>query len=108
MARKRKGIICFECVKVSQSEALTLNPSEVCEGHRKEVGQHTRVHEDGWTITGDIEEEYFFWVNEFSAVHPKYGMVWGNFEKTVYATSKRAFKHFCENHPYESWDYCEI
>ena len=80
------------------SLALTLDASEVLENHDEETGEFTRTHADGWTITGRIVEDYFYWVNEFHASHPKFGRVWGDFETEVHATSERAFRKFYENH----------
>jgi len=81
---------------VKGHDALTLCPSELGE------------HEDGWKIEGDIQEDYYEWVNEFSATHPVFGRVWGDFENEVHADSEEAFLHFYENHPPQSWDYWDI
>lgn len=72
-------------------------------GH--ESGTHSRTHDDGWTITGEIHEDYYVWVNDFEATHPTLGRVWGNFEGEVKATSKAAFDHFWKHHEPEAWDY---
>jgi len=77
-------------------EAHTLNPA--CIG----------THEDGWTIEGQIHDDYYKWVNYFEASHPTHGRVWGDFERTVFATSKEAYNHFIEHHFPESWDYWDI
>ena len=69
---------------------------------------NSRTHEDGWTITGKIHNDYYTWVNEFEAKHPEYGKVWGDFESEVYATSEKAFEHFYANHKPEAWDYRDI
>ncbi len=91
----------------SSGGALTLNVSEVTDGG-EESGTHTKTHDDGWTITGKIHEDYFIWVNEFEAVHPTLGKVWGDFEKKVLATSKKAYDDFHANHKPEAWDYGDI
>lgn len=52
------------------------------------------VNTSGWTVKGQIHEDYYEWVNEFSASHPEYGRVWGNFETVVKATSKKSFRSF--------------
>ena len=80
----------------SSGGALTLTPEE--------IGKH----KDGWTITGEIKEDYFEWVNEFEATHPKLGRVYGNFEDKVYATSLKAFNDFYEKHTPSAWDYGDI
>jgi len=76
--------------------ALTLCPSVLGE------------NASGWTIQGDIHEDYYEWVNEFEAFHPFFGKVWGNFEDEVYADSEEAFEDFYKNHPPNEWDYWDI
>lgn len=66
------------------------------------------THPSGWTVQGDVMDDYYQWVNDFSATHPRYGRVWGNFEDTVKASSQAAYNHFVKNHPPESWDYYDI
>lgn len=91
----------------SDGGALTLNQSEVTDSGDTS-GEHTRTHADGWTITGEIHEDYFVWVNYFEATHPIYGRVWGDFESEVYADSGEGFAHFYANHVPEAWDYWDI
>lgn len=62
----------------------------------------------GWTITGEIHEDYYEWVNEFEATHPDFGRVWGDFEKEVFADSQEAYDHFFAQHPPKEWDYFDI
>jgi hypothetical protein len=62
----------------------------------------------GWTIDGEIHEDYFEWINEFEAFHPKYGRVCGDFETVVKASSKKAYEQFIKDHPYQEWDYWDI
>lgn len=88
--------------------AYTLNPEEVCENHDEQTGMSTRVHADGWTISGEICEDWFYWVNAFEAHHPVYGRVWGNFEDTVYAGSEEGLLAFKAAHPPKAWDYQDI
>jgi hypothetical protein len=89
--------------------AITLKPEEVSAAkHFDRTEFSTRTHDDGWTISGEIHEDYVLWVNDFEATHPVYGMVRGNFEEEVFATSARAFKHFYERHTPEIWDYHDI
>lgn len=90
------------------TEARTLNPEEVLENHKGEVGVYSRTHSDGWTIRGRIAEDYYYWINDFEAIHPVYGRVWGNFEFEVYADSKTGYELFVKNHPYQRWDYYDI
>lgn len=78
-------------------EALTLLKEYVLE-----------EQESGWVIEGEIHEDYYEWVNEFEANHPKYGKITGDFETEVVAESEEGFQHFWENHEPESWDYWDI
>jgi hypothetical protein len=88
--------------------AYTLSPDEVLENHHEQTGHHTRTHADGWTISGFISEDYYYWVNAFEASHPVFGRVWGDFEETVYADSQLAFDVFFRDHGPDAWDYYDI
>ena len=68
------------------------------------IGQN----ESGWVIKGDIQSDWYEWVNEFEAEHPEYGKVWGDFEHTVYADSEDGYIHFITHHEPEQWDYWDI
>ena len=93
----------------SSGGALTLNTSEVSESEdNNRYTIYQRTHSDGWTIKGQIHEDYFAWVNDFEATHPTYGKVWGNFEEEVFADSEEGYNHFYENHKPEAWDYGDI
>ena len=80
----------------SNGGALTLSPD--CIGK----------HENGWTITGKIHEDYYEWVNEFEAQHETFGKVWGDFENEVYADSLEAYNDFIKHFEPEAWDYDDI
>ncbi len=90
----------------SKDGALTLKANEVCDVPT--VGEFTKEHPDGWTITGVVYEDYVYWVNDFTAEHPTYGKVWGNFEMEVYADTLDGYRHFYANHPPEAWNYSDI
>jgi hypothetical protein len=79
------------------SMARTLRPED--------LGFH---EESGWTIEGEIHEDYYEWVNDFVATHPVYGKIEGNFEKEVTAECEIAHDHFVKHHPYNEWDYYDI
>lgn len=78
------------------SMAHTLSPCQLGE------------HSSGWIILGDIHEDWYEWVNEFTASHPVFGRVWGDFEHEVHADSEEAFEHFIANHEPNVWDYADI
>lgn len=90
------------------SLARTLEPYQVSGSEDTCSGYHSHTHPSGWTISGEVREDYFLWVNDFKAEHPIYGWVRGNFETEVRAKSKRGFDHFLEHHPYKVWDYDDI
>lgn len=90
------------------SPALTLSPDEVREDNDRKVGTPSRTHSDGWTISGEIHEDYYEWVNEFEASHPVFGRVWGDFEGEVFADSEEGFQDFYARHTPEAWDYWDI
>lgn len=81
---------------ITGHQAHTLSPVDIGE------------NDSGWVISGEIHEDYYQWVNDFEAVHPVYGKVWGNFELEVYADTEEGYNHFIENHPPEEWDYWDI
>ena len=91
----------------SKGGALTLSREEVTDGS-EESGIHQKTHKDGWTIKGKIHEDYYVWVNEFEAEHPKFGKVWGNFEDKVFADTEEGFNDFFKKHKPNAWDYWDI
>ena len=91
----------------SRGGALTL-PQEAVTETDAYSGFHQRTHASGWTIKGEVHEDYFTWVNDFEATHPKFGKVSGNFETEVVADSEEGFADFWKNHEPEAWDYRDI
>ena len=87
--------------------ALTLDPMHVANADT-ESGTHPKTHESGWTITGQVHEDYYTWVNDFKATHPELGRVEGDFEGEVKASSEEAFRHFWTHHEPTAWDYGDI
>ena len=69
---------------------------------------YSHVHESGWKISAVIHEDWFHWVNKFEAYHPIFGIVRGDFEDNITATSRKGLEHFLFNHPYQEWDYADI
>ena len=82
--------------KTFKHMARTLRPKDL--GH----------HGDGWTVTGEICEDYYNWVNYFTAIHDKYGKIEGNFEDSISAESVESLAHFLVHHPFDEWDYYDI
>lgn len=58
-----------------------------------------KEHYSGWTIKGEVREDWFKWTQEFYAHHEIFGDLWGDYNGTVYAYSQKAYNHFYENHP---------
>lgn len=94
----------------SDGGALTLDSSEVTDEpfYALAKREYTKTHEDGWTITGIVYEDYFEWVNDFAAEHPTFGKVWGDFERVVYADTLEGYEDFKAKHPPHAWDYGDI
>ena len=66
------------------------------------------INESGWLIEGEVHEDWYEWVNYFTAVHPIYGMIEGDFEDVVTAASDEALDHFMKHHEPQEWDYWDI
>lgn len=65
-------------------------------------------HASGWIVEGEVSEDCFEWVSDFTASHPVYGKVWGNFNKKVYADSQEGLDDFMKNVPPHAWDIYDI
>lgn len=89
-------------------EARTLPVHYVTDIRRPRPQMYSRTHLSGWTICGEVHEDYFQWVNNFVATHNEYGIVSGDFETQIYADSQEGYDHFRKWHPYEEWDYADI
>ncbi len=91
----------------SEGGALTLPESAVSTDEFRE-GISSRLHESGWLISGVVKLDYYSWVNQFVAIHADHGVICGDFESVVYATSEQAFSDFMSKHEPEAWDYNDI
>lgn len=98
----------FELYFKEDGMAHTLRAEDVCEDHDSQVGHCTRTHATGWTISGVVKEDWYYWVNDFEAHHPDFGRVWGNFEEAVFADTESGYEAFCAAHPKHVWDYADI
>ena len=92
----------------STGGALTLPPDAVTNDASVMTGEHSKRHDSGWTITGEVHEDWYVWVNEFYAIHDQYGRIEGDFEDEVTAESEEAFANFWKHHEPETWDYWDI
>lgn len=90
--------------------AISLDTSCVMDGNEVLVDDeiNTRIHEDGWTISGFPIRDYFEWVDVFYATHPVHGRVWGNFGDEVSADSVEGFENFYLHHTPYFWDMADI
>jgi hypothetical protein len=66
-----------------------------------------RTHKDGWTIRGEIHNDWYSWVEDFVATHPENGAITreGN---EVTAPSKQVWDTFVKRHPLTPFDYGDI
>ena len=62
-----------------------------------------RTHSSGWTIEGYIKEDWYIWIDIFTAYHPLYGKIEGDLNKEIIADSEEAYNHFIKNHPFKYW-----
>ena len=66
-------------------------------------------HDDGWEIIGNVQEDYYTWVNSFVAYnHKTEEIISGDFEKEISATSSKAYDDFVSKYPPTEWDYGDI
>lgn len=77
------------------SWAYTLCPSDL------------GTDENGWTVTGEVYEDYYKWVNYFEAKKNKQ-WVKGDFEDCIECSSLKAFDDFLQLHKPDEWDYWDI
>ena len=98
----------FEVQFKEDGLAHTLDAEDVCENHGSQTGYQTRTHASGWTISGAVKEDYYYWVNDFEAHHPDFGRVWGDFEEKVFADTESGYEAFCAAHSVHHWDYQDI
>jgi len=92
----------------SDAGALTLDQDAVTNDASVKAGEHSKTHDSGWTITGELHENRFVWVSEFYAIHDQYGRIEGDFENEVTAESEEAFSHFLKHHKPIAWNYGDI
>lgn len=112
MIAKKLGVHYLTEVVLVHDMAVTMPVHAVTDEavvYRDEYRKvYTKTHEDGWTISGVVQEDWYLWVNEFEASHPIYGRVQGDFETEVLCDSEEGFAYFFEHHGPEVWDYQDI
>ena len=69
---------------------------------------YSKTHDDGWTISGRVVEDWFIWVSEFQASHPIFGSVCGDFNQIVYSDTHEGYDDFLKNHHPSEWDIRDI
>jgi hypothetical protein len=59
-----------------------------------------RMEQNGWQLEYQPVESrgynYKQWIEEFKAIHPIHGIVFGNFAAKIYASSQKCFQYFSE------------
>jgi len=63
---------------------------------------------NGWIIKADISMDSFEWVNYFEAKHRSGEWVYGDFEKTIKASSMKGLGMFLDCFKPDLWDYDDI
>jgi hypothetical protein len=66
---------------------------------------HSKTNDNGWTINAKIHNNFYKPINFFIAIHPTYGEVWGDFEKTIYASTPLAYQKLVESDLIAHWDF---
>ena len=72
--------------------------------------QYSRTHKNGWTISGQIVEDWVSWVPFITASHKNYGIIYGDFSEEIIVVSDNSDKalfHFLDNNMplvWTSWD----
>lgn len=100
------------CIGLKEREHSFLNSKEVvdidnvstkCESDFKCGDKfHTKTHLDGWTITGYVKcSDYNIWIDEFEAVHEKYGRIEGYASTIIIVSSLEGFQDFIKHHPFD-------
>jgi hypothetical protein len=62
----------------------------------------------GWVVTGAICEDYYEWIEAFAAKHATHGIIQGDFNNKVIASSDYAFNHFLKHITPKKWDAMDI
>ena len=90
-------------------DAVTLSVSSIGEHYDETVKCGEIVRELKYTVFALEHEDYYTWVNFFvcvSANNKDY--ILGDFEVTVYASSKKFYDTFVKENEIEVWDYMDI
>jgi hypothetical protein len=96
---------------VSQNLDISFNPWDISNKKKLEYyKQYSRTHKNGWTISGQIVEDWVSWVPFITAFHKIYGIIYGDFSEEIIVVSDnpdKALFHFLDNNiplVWTSWD----
>ncbi len=96
---------------VSQNLDISFNPWDISNKKKLEYyKQYSRTHKNGWTISGQIVEDWVSWVPFITAFHKIYGIIYGDFSEEIIVVSDNpdeALFHFLDNNiplVWTSWD----
>jgi hypothetical protein len=96
---------------VGEHLSITFNPWDISNKKKLEYyKQYSRTHKNGWTISGQIEEDWVSWVSFITAFHKSYGIIYGHFSEEIIVVSDNpdeALFHFLDNNTplvWNSWD----
>jgi len=62
----------------------------------------------GWTVIGEVHEDYYKWINDFEAYKGKECYVKGDFENIIETSSLKALDVFLSHYTVNEWDYYDI
>jgi len=70
---------------------------------------YTKIHNSGWTISANLDADYYVWIDYFTASHSEFGKIIGNLkENEIITDSEEGYTHFINNHKIETFDLYDI
>lgn len=94
---------------VSQHLDISFSPWDISNKKKLEYyKQYSRTHKNGWTISGQIVEDYVSWVPFITASHKNYGIIYGDFSEEIIVVSDnpdKALFHFLDNNMPLVWKF---
>lgn len=95
-----------------QSLSISFNPWDITDNKRIVYDKkYSKLHRNGWEISGVINQEYVSYVPVIFAYHKKYGYIFGNFSEEINVISydpNKALHHLLNNNPPLIWTHYDI
>lgn len=95
----------FDAAIVSDTVKLETDP-DYERGHL-----YVKTHDNGWTVSAEIQADYYTWISNLTAEHPEYGTVQMNGADQIFtASSMQAYDQFDSAFGkwFQQWDYQDI